>query len=92
MKFIFPQNYKFKNKLFGIVDYTTAIADLIWIIIIYFFSNIFFSKIEIKLFIFGLLTFPVFLISIIGFNHESIFSVAKYIIKFLKNRKIYLYK
>ena len=22
MKFIFPQNYNFKNKLFGIIDYT----------------------------------------------------------------------
>ena len=24
MKFIFPQNYNFKNKLLGIIDYSTA--------------------------------------------------------------------
>ena len=26
MKFIFPQNYDLKNKLFGIIDYSTALV------------------------------------------------------------------
>ena len=30
MKFIFPQNYCFKNKLFGIIDYSTLILNIIW--------------------------------------------------------------
>ena len=30
MKFIFPQNYDFKNKLFGFIDYSTVIFNLIW--------------------------------------------------------------
>ena len=34
MKFIFPQNYKFNNKLFGIIDYSTAIVNIVWYIFI----------------------------------------------------------
>ena len=30
MKFIFPQNHDFKNKLLGIIDYSTAIANVVW--------------------------------------------------------------
>ena len=30
MKFIFPQNYKFTTKVLGIIDYQTAILNLIW--------------------------------------------------------------
>lgn len=30
MKFIFPQNYNFKNKLFGIIDYTNLFLNIIW--------------------------------------------------------------
>ena len=28
MKFIFPQNYNFKNKLFGFLDYSTIFFNL----------------------------------------------------------------
>ena len=31
MKFIFPQNYDFKNKLLGIFDYSTIFINIIWI-------------------------------------------------------------
>ena len=92
MKFIFPQNYKFNNKLLGIIDYTTAITNIIWYILVYFIINLIFNSIKIKIFVFILLCFPFFLISIIGFNRENIISVITYVFKFFKNRKIYLYK
>ena len=92
MKFIFPRNYKYKNKLFGIVDYWTAIINLIFYIIIYFIINLFFVKIKIKIFLFVLTCFPFFLLSIINNENESIFSIIKYFIKYLKSKKIYLYK
>lgn len=41
MNFIFPQNYDFKYKLFGIIDYVSAIINLIWGGIIYILINIF---------------------------------------------------
>ncbi len=39
MKFIFPQNYNFKkNKLFGIIDYSSLIFNIIWDLIIFFIN------------------------------------------------------
>lgn len=50
MKFIFPQNYKFNNKILGIIDYSTAIINVIWYIISYFISSLIFNSIKIKIF------------------------------------------
>ncbi len=92
MKFIFPQNYNFKNKLFGFIDYSTAILNVVWFSFIFCLVNIFFQDINIKIFLFIILCFPVLIFSIIGFNHENILYVFLYISKYIKNPKIYLYK
>ena len=91
MKFIFPHNYRFKNKLFGIIDYSSLILNFIWDFIILFFINLIFKDLNIKIFIFILFCFPVFLFSIIGFNHENIIYILVYIIKYLRSHKLYLY-
>lgn len=92
MKFIFPSNYNFKGKLFGVLDYNTAIFNLIWCIFIFCLINLIFSNITVKVYIFIALCFPILLFSLIGFNHENILYVLSYLIKFFINRKIYLYK
>ena len=92
MKFIFPQNYQFKNKLFGIIDYSSLILNIIWGIFIYIFINLFFQNINIKIFIFILFFLPIFLFSIIGFNHENIIYIITYLYKYIINNKLYLYK
>lgn len=92
MHFIIPKNYKFKPKLFGLIDYQTAILDTIWAVILYVIVNIIFSTISLKLYFFIGFFLPVLLFSIIGINHESILSVLIYLFKFYKNQKIYLYK
>ena len=43
MKFIFPQNYNFKIKLLGFIDYPVAIFNIILWIIIYFLINLIFK-------------------------------------------------
>ena len=91
MKFIFPQNYNFKNKLFGIFDYSTLILNIILGLLIYGLLNIFIHDISIKIFTFIILFFPFFLFSIIGFNHENIVYILIYLIKFLIKPKLYLY-
>lgn len=91
MKFIFPQNYNFKNKIFGIVDYTTAFFNIIWYAIVFLIINILFNSLQIKIFIFILLCFPLFLFSIGGFNGENIFYVLKYMLKYFLKQKLYLY-
>lgn len=92
MHFIFPKNYNFKPKLLGFIDYSTAIIDTVIGVIIFFFANLFFSSIDIKIYVFISLFLPVLLISIIGINKESFVSVFKYMVKFIRNQKVYLYK
>ena len=92
MKFIIPQNYDFSGKLFGIIDYSTAIFDIVWCLIIFCIVNCFPFTLIIKIFVVIILSFPVLLFSFIGFNHENVLYVFFYILKFYKNPKVYLYK
>lgn len=91
MKFIIPQNYTFKNKLFGFMDYSTAVFNVIWAIFVFLIMNIFPFSINIKIGLFISLYFPLLLFSIFGFNNENILYVLSYIIKFIKNSRVYFY-
>lgn len=92
MKFIFPANYSFKPKLLGIIDYNTAIFNLIWYVFIFCLINLIISDISLKIFLFIIMCFPIFLFSVIGFNHENILYVFSYLLKFYIYKDIYLYK
>ena len=92
MKFIFPQNFNFKNKLLGIIDYPTAIFNIIYFLLVYILTNIFISNLTIKIIIIILFYLPIFRISVIDFNHENILYFFWYMIKFIFKPKIYLYK
>lgn len=91
MKFIFPKNYNFKNKLFGIIDYTTATINIIWYAIVFLIINILFKKLQTKIFIFIVFCFPLSLLSIVGFHGENIFYVFKYMFKYFYKQRLYLY-
>ena len=88
MKFIFPQNYIFNNKLFGIIDYNTATFNIVWYLIVIIFLQIFFDNINIKIFLFIIFCFPLLLFSISGFNGENIIYVFSYIMKFYFKQKL----
>lgn len=91
MKFIFPKNYNFKSKIFGVFDYSTAILNIIILIIIVFISKILFNSLNFKISFCIIFYFPIFLFSIIGFNNENIFLVLKYFFKYILKPKIYLF-
>ena len=91
MKFIFPQNYNFKNKLFGFIDYTTVFINLIWFLIVFLLENLFLSDFNLKIFIFILFCFPFFLFSFSGFNGENFIYVIYYLIKFLLKQKLFFF-
>ena len=91
MKFIFPQNYKYKNKLLGFIDYQTLFFNLIWDSFILIILNILINNFNTKFFLFIILCFPIFLISIVSNNNENIIYVILYVYKFLVSTKIYLY-
>ena len=44
MKFIFPQNYNLKNKLFGIIDYSSLFVNIIWDLFIFCLINLIFKE------------------------------------------------
>lgn len=92
MDFIFPKNYDFKPKIFGIIDYSTAIIDISIGIVLFLITNFLFNNITIKIYFFISLFLPILLFSIIGINKESFLNVFSYMIKFFKNQNIYLYK
>lgn len=92
MNFIFPQNYNFNSKLLGFIDYTTVILNLIWGLLIFTFVYFIIPNITLKVSLFIILFFPFTLFSIIGFNHEKISYVLKYLYFYLRRPKIYLYK
>lgn len=92
MKFIIPQNYDFSSKLFGVIDYSTVIFNVIWGLLVFCITNFVIHNLFIKIFVIIVLCFPVLLFSIIGFNHEKILYVILYILKFFYKPKVYLYK
>lgn len=92
MKFIFPQNYDFKNKLFGIIDYSTAFVNLLWYAFIFILVNLIFKNLTLKIFIFVIFCFPLLLLSFAGFNGENILYVFSYLTCFLIKPKLFLYK
>ena len=91
MKFIFPRNYDFKTKLFGVFDYLTIIINIIFELFIFSICNLLFNNINIKIFIIISLCFPLFILSIVGLNNENVFLVLIYIFKYFLKPKIYLY-
>lgn len=91
MKFIFPQNYNFKIKFLGFLDYSTIIFDVICFLIILLFVSFFKFSLYFKILLIITLFFPLFLFSIVGFNGENIIYVFFYVFKFLIKSKVYLY-
>ena len=92
MKFIFPQNFNFKNKILGIIDYPTAIFNVIYFLFLLSICNLFISNLLTKILILIFLYLPIFLFSVIDFNHENILYFLWYVLKFLYKPKLYLYK
>lgn len=91
MNFIFPENYNFKNKLFGLFDYSTVIINIIWAFLMFQIAKILPFNLNIKISVFIIFYFPLLLFSIFGFNNENIFYFLSYMVKFVKNRRIYFF-
>lgn len=91
MKFVFPKNYNFKNKLFGIIDYFSLFINIIWDIFVFCFINLIFINLTTKIFIFIILCLPLLIFSIVGLGNENILYVINYLIKFLFSNKILLF-
>lgn len=92
MHFVFPSNYNFKNKLFGFIDYSTAIANIVWYIFSFCFVNLLFNNINFKILLFSILCVPFLIFSIVNNRNENILIVIAYICKFFISPKLYFYR
>lgn len=92
LNFIIPRNYNFKNKILGIIDYPTAIINVILLFFIYKLSCLFFNNLFNRLIIVILFYFPFLLLSIFSYSNESFIFTFYYIFLYLINPKLYLYK
>ncbi len=92
MNFIFPSNYNFKNKLFGIIDYTSAIINIIWYIFIFCLVNLIITDFNLKIILFISLCLPFLIFTVINNRNENILFVLLYVIKFFCSKKLYFYR
>lgn len=91
MIYIFPKNYEYKEKLFGIISYSTLIIHLIWIFIIYSIVKKANIQIIYKINILTLLEFPLMIYTYLKKEDELAYRII-YILKFIVKKKIYIYK
>ena len=92
MTYIIPQNYNFKPKLFGILDYPTAILNVSIIVILILFLRLIPIDLAIKCIIFVVCYLPLFLVSIFGFYNENFILIFLYVFKYLISPKVFIYK
>lgn len=91
MKFIFPKNYNFKNKLFGFIDYTTVVLNIVLALFVFCILDFIFNSINLILSLFIIIYFPILLFSIFNLSNENILIIIIYFCKFIKNRKVYFF-
>lgn len=92
MKFIFPQNYDLKSKIFGFIDYSSVIFDVLWGTVVFSVVNILCISINVKICLFIILVLPVAIFSIVGINGENIIYYMSYIFKYIFSQKLLLYE
>ena len=70
MNFIVPQNFNFKNKFLGLIDYPTLIFDFIYLSVLNTILDIFIHDLLVKLIFIIILFLHIFLMSLFCFNNE----------------------
>lgn len=91
MKFIFPKNYNYSFKLFGMLSYSSVIFIFVWAFLVYSISSFLFTSFIIKFYFFILLFIPIALFSILNRSNEHIIFIIFYILKYLYRPKVYFY-
>ena len=79
-------------KIFGFIDYITALFDLIIGIILFTIIHLIFKNIMMEIYIFIIIFIPILLFSILESSGENIVIYIICIIKFINKRKIYFYE
>ena len=90
MNFIVPQNFNFKNKFLGLIDYPTLIFDFIYLSVLNTILNIFIHDLLVKLIFIIILFLHICVMSLFSFNNESFIYVLFYIVKYYFSPRLYI--
>lgn len=91
MIYIFPKNYEYKEKIFGIISYSTVIIHSIWIFILYSILKNINIELIYKINILTLFELPLVIYNYLKTDEDLIYKLF-YIVKFVMKSKIYIFK
>ena len=90
--FIFPANYKQKEKFLGILEYKTLIIIGIWGGLLFYLLKLFSWAWLVKLYVFFFLFGIPAIFLLVGFNGENMLDVTVYLVKYMLSSKAYVYQ
>ena len=85
ISFIFPKNYNFSFKLFGIFSYSSIFINLVYGFLLYFIISVFFHSCVVKFIDESQMK------KNLTNSNENVLIVALYVLKFFFRPKIYFY-
>jgi len=91
-EFIFPMNYKNKEKFLGIIDYRTLGVILLFSIVIFFILKNFEIELVFKVSIFIMVVGFFSILILVGINGENMLDFLYFMIKYAVNEKVYVYR
>lgn len=91
-KYIFPLNYQYSAKLFGIFDYKSLLPFSIYSALLLFLLSLFPIDFFLSAGIFIILALPPFLLLSTGIHNQPAIPYLLAVYHFHKNSKLYLYK
>lgn len=91
-EFIFPMNYKEKEKFLGIVDYKTLILIGFLAFITFLILKNLDISITVRISIFVVTVGFFSILMLVGVNGESMLAFICFVIKYLVNEKVYVYR
>jgi len=91
-EFIFPMNYKNKEKFLGIIDYKVLIVIGIIAASMFFILKNIEVDIVVRVSIFIVVVGFFSILILIGVNGENMLDFLYFMLKYLKNEKVYVYR
>lgn len=91
-EFVFPMNYKEKEKFLGIVEYKVVfVISIFWMVVFFFIRNI---KIELlpKVVLFITICGFFTVLILVGVNGENMVDFIYFMMKFFMREKVYVYR
>jgi len=90
--FIFPMNYKNKEKFLGIIDYRTLGVILLFSLAVFFILKNIEIELVFRVSIFIMVVGFFSILILVGINGENMLDFLYFILKYAVNEKVYVYR